>query len=170
LARNPKSLENLKKFDSNQSREQAKINGSKGGKACQKARRERKTQREQLELLMSLPFRIPKAKQQIIDMGVDESDINNQMAMNVAMLNLILKGGKGAVQAYNSFNEMLGECEKKELELEKARQEIEKLKLEQKKILLSLGEDNSDTINDNIISIVELINNPYKNRDIEDME
>lgn len=167
---NENSLKNLKKFDSNQSREKAKINGSKGGKASQKARRERKTQREQLELLMSLPFKIPKAKQQIIQMGIEEDDINNQMAMNVAMLNLILKGGKGAVQAYNSFNEMLGESDKKELELEKARQEIEKLKLEQKKILMSFGEEDTNKINNNIISIAQLINNPAQNRDIEDLE
>jgi hypothetical protein len=167
---NENSLKNLKKFDSNQSREEAKINGSKGGKASQKARRERKTQREQLELLMSLPFKIPKAKQQIIQMGIEEDDINNQMAMNVAMLNLILKGGKGAVQAYNSFNEMLGESKKKELELEKARQEIEKLKLEQKKILMSFGEEDTNKINNNIISIAQLINNPAQNRDIEDLE
>ena len=139
MAVNEKSLKNLKKFDSSQSRELAKKNGSKGGKQAQAARRKRKTQREQLELLLSLPLKNEKAKQQLLSVGIDESDANNQMAMNVAMLNLILKGGKGAVQAYNTFNTILGDLEKNQLERDKMKQEIEILKLEREKLKRDIG-------------------------------
>ena len=139
MAKNENSLKNLKKFDSTQSRELAKKNGSKGGKACQEAKRKRKTQREQLELLLSLPLKNDKARQQLFDIGINEDDVNNQMAMNVAMLNLILKGGKGAVQAYNSFNTILGDLQKQKLEHDKMKQEIEILKLEKEKLKREIG-------------------------------
>ena len=116
----------------------------KGGKRSGEVRRQRKTQREQLELLMSLPLKNPKAKEQIKNLGIEDTEINNQMAMNVAMFNLILKGGKGAVQAYNRINDLIGENAKKELELEKAREEIARLKLEQEKLKRELGNGSED--------------------------
>ena len=117
---------------------------TKGGKRSGEVRRQRKTQREQLQLLLSLPLKNPKAKEQIKNLGIADTEINNQMAMNVAMFNLILKGGKGAVQAYNSINDLIGENAKKELELEKAREEIARLKLEQEKLKRELGNGSED--------------------------
>lgn len=150
MVKNPKSLKNLQMFDSNQSREQAKKNGSKGGRASQEARRKRKTQKEQLEMLLSLPLKSDKAKAQIQALGIDASEVDNQMAMNVAMYNLILKGGKGAVQAYNSFVDLLGDrdSEKKDLEIKRLREEVNKLQLEQEKLKrdLNMGENNFEDL------------------------
>lgn len=117
---------------------------TKGGKRSGEVRRQRKTQREQLELLMSLPLKNIKAKEQIKNLGIEDAEINNQMAMNVAMFNLILKGGKGAVQAYNSINDLIGDNEKRKLELEKAKEEIARLKLEQEKLKRELGNGSED--------------------------
>ena len=97
-------------------KKEARELGIKGGKKSGEVRRQRKTQREQLQLLLSLPLKNPKAVEQIKNLGIEDNEINNQMAMNVAMFNLILKGGKGAVQAYNSINDLIGENAKKELE------------------------------------------------------
>ena len=47
-----KKEDNLKPFDSNQSREQAKINGRKGGIKSGEARRKKKTMREMLDYLL----------------------------------------------------------------------------------------------------------------------
>ena len=44
--------ENLKPFDSNQSREEAKKNGRKGGKKSGEVRRQKKTMREMLDYLL----------------------------------------------------------------------------------------------------------------------
>ena len=117
---------------------------TKGGKRSGEVRRQRKTQREQLQLLLSLPLKNPKAVEQIKNLGIEDNEINNQMAMNVAMFNLILKGGKGAVQAYNSINDLIGDNEKRKLELEKAKEEIARLKLEQEKLKRELGNGSED--------------------------
>lgn len=128
---------------------------TKGGKRSGEVRRQRKTQREQLELLMSLPLKNPKAVEQIKNLGIEDTEINNQMAMNVAMFNLILKGGKGAVQAYNSINDLIGDNEKRKLELEKAREEIARLKLEQEKLKRELGNGSEDF--EDLTPLVELL-------------
>ena len=128
---------------------------TKGGKRSGEVRRQRKTQREQLQLLLSLPLKNPKAVEQIKNLGIEDNEINNQMAMNVAMFNLILKGGKGAVQAYNSINDLIGDNEKRKLELEKAREEIARLKLEQEKLKRELGNGSEDF--EDLTPLVELL-------------
>lgn len=136
----PNQLANLRVPTSKQARE----NGSKGGKASVEAKRQRKTQKQQLELLLSLPLKNSKAKQQILELGLEENEINNQMAMNVALFNMIMKGGKGAVMAYNSIVDIVGDkdSEKKDLEIQRLREEVNKLKLEQKKIEKDIGGGN----------------------------
>lgn len=124
--------------------EQLKAMTTKAGKRSGEVRRQKKSIKEQLQLLMSLPVKNPKNIAQIKGLGITESDIDNQMAMNVAMLSLILKGGKGSVQAYNTITDILGENEKKQLELQKAREEIERLKLEQEKLKRELGNGKDD--------------------------
>ena len=122
--------------NSQRSPSELKAMTSKGGKRSGEVRRQRKTQREQLQLLLSLPLKNPKAVEQIKNLGIEDTEINNQMAINVAMFNLILKGGKGAVQAYNSINDLIGDNEKRKLELEKAKEEIARLK--QRYLFMSL--------------------------------
>lgn len=125
-----------------------------GGKRSGEVRRQRKEQREQLEMLLSLPLKSIKAKQQLIDIGIKEEDANNQMAMNVAMLNLILKGGKGAVQAYNSFISQIDDKDK-ELKIKRQEAEIEKLKLECEKLRQETNTD-SNTYED-LTPLAELL-------------
>lgn len=129
--------------------EEATKIGSMGGKASVASRRQRKTMRQQIELLLSLPLKSPKAKEQIQSLGIDADDIDNQMAINIAMYNMILKGNKGAVQAYNSFVDILGDkdAEKKELEIKRLREEVSKLRLEQEKLKRELGQG-ADTFED----------------------
>lgn len=136
-------------------KKEARELGIKGGKKSGEVRRQRKTQREQLQLLLSLPLKNPKAVEQIKNLGIEDNEINNQMAMNVAMFNLILKGGKGAVQAYNSINDLIGDNEKRKLELEKAKEEIARLKLEQEKLKRELGNGSEDF--EDLTPLVELL-------------
>lgn len=49
--------QNLKPFTSDQDREQAVINGRKGGKARAEAQRRKKEMRERLEMLLSMPIK-----------------------------------------------------------------------------------------------------------------
>ena len=90
---------NLKPFTSEQSHDEAVKNGSKGGKNSGKARRERKAMREQLELLLTMPVKNEKLKTQISkQLGIKNVDINNQMAITVALYQEALKGNTKAYE------------------------------------------------------------------------
>lgn len=88
------------------SKEEAKRRGKKGGKASGEARRKRKSMKEQMDYLLSLPLQESNLKQSLELMGIDTSEMNLQMAMNVAMVKTALSGG---VNAYNSIRELMGE-------------------------------------------------------------
>jgi hypothetical protein len=100
---------NLIPKDSNQSREEARINGKKGGIASGKAKRQRKTMKMQLELLMSSKLDNPdleKIKKVLTKFKIPKSDENIQMAMNVSMVQQALKGN---TKAYEIIRDTLGE-------------------------------------------------------------
>lgn len=100
---------NLIPKDSNQSREEARINGKKGGIASGKAKRKRKTMKMQLELLMSSKLDNPdleKIKKVLTKFKIPKSDENIQMAMNVSMVQQALKGN---TKAYEIIRDTLGE-------------------------------------------------------------
>lgn len=81
---------NLIPFTSDQSREEAKKNGRKGGIKSGEVRRQRKAMKEQMDLLLSLPFNVTDRNgNAIVDslefLGIDKEEIDNQMAMNIAL-------------------------------------------------------------------------------------
>lgn len=90
--------DNLIPFTSDQDREQAKINGRKGGKASGEARRKNKNMKECLKMLLSLDVKSPKAREQLKALGIDDEEMTNQMALMVSMLNKALKGDKGCAE------------------------------------------------------------------------
>lgn len=100
------NIENLKLKDSNQSRDEARENGRKGGIASGEARRRKKALKEQLDLLLSLPVTNTKTKNKIKKLGIEEDDIDNQMAMTVSIYQ---KASKGNVKAYELIRDTLGE-------------------------------------------------------------
>lgn len=82
--------ENLIPFTSDQSREEARKNGRKGGIKSGEVRRQRKVMKEQMDLLLSLPFNVTDRNgKAIVDslefLGIDKEEIDNQMAMNIAL-------------------------------------------------------------------------------------
>ena len=95
---------NLIPFTSNQSREEAKKNGAKGGKKSGEVRRKRKAMKEQMEMLLSLPFKQSEALDFMKDLGIGEDNLDNQMALIVAMYGKALKGD---VQAFNTIREVV---------------------------------------------------------------
>ena len=113
--------QNLIPFTSEQNREEAKKNGRKGGIASGKARREKKLLKDQIKLLLSLPFpdvqdkNGKKLKGMFKQLGIDEDNIDNQMAMVIAMWQRALKGD---VNAFNTLRDTVGEKPKETLSLE----------------------------------------------------
>ena len=82
---------------------EARENGSKGGKKSGEVRRKRKAMKEQMEMLLSLPFKGIRQLSFMRDLGIEENDIDNQMALIVALYGKALKGD---VQAFNTIREV----------------------------------------------------------------
>lgn len=102
--------ENLKHLSS----DEARMNGSKGGRASVAARRNKKTMREALEMLMFDVEVDEAAKDKLRGAGIDEKDFNNQMLIT---LGLMKKAREGDVQAYNAICAMIGEKPAEKMEL-----------------------------------------------------
>lgn len=92
--------------------EQRRENARKAGIASGKARKKRKAMKEQMEMLLSLPVKSPKLKEQLKKLGIKSNEIDNQMALIVALYQTALKGGKNSVAAFNTIMEMTEEKEK----------------------------------------------------------
>jgi hypothetical protein len=89
--------QNLRPFTSNQSREAAKKNGSKGGKASAARRQERKTLREGLLLLLQEPLK---------DKGGQVTDKTTQDAI---IAGLVKRAINGDTRAFEMIRDTIGE-------------------------------------------------------------
>lgn len=97
---NEQNLIPWNKRTENEQREYAK----KGGKKSGEVRRQRKAMKEQMEMLLSLPFKQEKQLKFMKSLGIEEEEIDNQMALIVAMYGKALKGD---VQAFNTIREVV---------------------------------------------------------------
>lgn len=86
----------------------------KGGIKSGEARRNKKTMREALEMLMFDVEVDEAAKDKLRGAGIDEKDFNNQMLIT---LGLMKKAREGDVQAYNAICAMIGEKPAEKMEL-----------------------------------------------------
>ena len=137
--------ENLKPFTSDQSREEARKNGSKGGKASVKSRRRKKAMRQAASALLSMNVsdsQVPGLiKQRLREFGYDEDDATFQDALLVSVM---MKALKGDVRASEFLRDTAGanpalDIRKEELKLKK-----EELKLKREALLDSSKEDRDD--------------------------
>ena len=87
-----------------------------GGKASVEARRRKKSMKEQIDLLLSLPLKNEKAMKQLQALGVDTDNIDNQMAMIVSMLNTALSNDKNKVAAATFLRDTVGDKPKDQVE------------------------------------------------------
>lgn len=101
---------------------QRRENARKAGIASAKAKKKRKAMKEQMDMLLSLPVKSPKMKEQLKKLGIKSNEIDNQMALIVSLYQTALKGGKNSVQAFNAIMEMTEEKEK-----ETGKETLEKL-------------------------------------------
>lgn len=98
--------QNLKPFTSDQSHEEAVRNGRKGAQIKKQKALERKSMREQMDMLLSLPLKDQKIINKFKQIGVDTSNMNNQMALIMATYQKALRGD---MQAMNVARELIGE-------------------------------------------------------------
>ena len=86
----------------------------KGGIKSGEARRNKKTMREALEMLMVDVEVDEAAKDKLRGAGISEENFNNQMLIT---LGLMKKAREGDVQAYNAICAMIGEKPAEKMEL-----------------------------------------------------
>jgi len=99
------NLETLKPITT-LSTEEARERGRKGGIASGKAKKRKKLIKENIELLFELPIKSNKTKAQLKELGIDDDEMNNQMALVIAMYQKALKGD---VQAFNTLRDTIGQ-------------------------------------------------------------
>lgn len=100
---NEENLMPIEQVNSRRTREEHSRDSKKAGQKSGEVRRKRKAMKEQMEMLLSLPF---KSKEQFDFMkylGIEEDEIDNQMALIVALYGKALKGD---VQAFNTIREV----------------------------------------------------------------
>lgn len=114
--------QNLRPLNTRTKKERREI-AIKAGKASGEARRQKKTMKEQAELLLSLSVKNSKLKKVMKDLGIEEEEQTNQMAMIVSMLNTALKGNKGSVSAFNTLQATIGEKPIEKVEIAKSTDE-----------------------------------------------
>lgn len=104
---------NLIPFNERTVEEQREI-AKKGGIASGEARRRKREIKDSLDILLSKAYtpttkNEEKIKKDIESMGINPEDIDNQMVMAYAMFVTSVSGSKGAVNAFNSIRDTLGE-------------------------------------------------------------
>ena len=114
--------QNLRPLNTRTKKERREI-AIKAGKASGEARRQKKTMKEQAELLLSLSVKNSKLKKVMKDLGIEEEEQTNQMAMILSMLNTALKGNKGSVSAFNTLQATIGEKPIEKVEIAKSTDE-----------------------------------------------
>lgn len=96
--------DNLIPFNQRTEEEQREI-ARKGGIASGKARREKKALKEQIELLLSLPLKDHKTREKLSQLGIDSDNMDNQMAMVIAMWQKALRGDVRAFKALTDITD-----------------------------------------------------------------
>lgn len=107
--------ENLKPLSTNKAREI----GKKGGIASGKSRRKRKAMREQLETILSMPVTLKDENgNKLIDkykkLGINETDIDNQMAISIELFLTAISDSKSKIQAIKEIREIIHDKEAEE--------------------------------------------------------
>ena len=97
---------NLVPFTSEQSREEAVINGRKGGVASGQAKRRRKLLKDSMNALLELPVSSTKEYNVLIKMGIDLEDIDNSQLIVLALFN---RAKSGDVAAIKELRNLIGE-------------------------------------------------------------
>lgn len=77
-----------------------------GQKASTAAKKRRKTMREAMDMLLSLPVKDEKVRKKIAALGIDPDEVDNQMAMVIAQWQQAVKGN---TKAYQNVEATVGE-------------------------------------------------------------
>lgn len=116
---NEQNLIPIEEVNSRRTREKHSKDSQRGGQKSGEVRRQRKAMKEQAELLLSLPFNLTdkkgnELKEVLKKLGIDEDNIDNQMAMIVSLWKTALGNGRNQVTAVQELRDIIGDKAEKE--------------------------------------------------------
>lgn len=87
---NEQNLISIEQVNSRRSREEHSEDSRKGGVKSGEVRRQRKAMKEQMEMLLTLPFNLKDNKgndlaEMLSELGIEKENIDNQMAMIISL-------------------------------------------------------------------------------------
>jgi len=101
-------MANEKNLKPVRSKSEARERGKKGGQKSGEVRRNKKLLKEHMELLLSLPTQKRSQIKAMRQMGIEEDEMDNKMALTVA---LFIKATSGDVSAIKEIRNLIGEEE-----------------------------------------------------------
>lgn len=109
---NEQNLIPIERVNSRRSREEHSEDSRKGGKKSGEIRRQRKAMKEQMNLLLSLPFNLKdkngnEIRKVLASLGIEEDEIDNQMAMMIALWKTAMKDGRNQVAAFQEIRKVV---------------------------------------------------------------
>ena len=134
---------NLVPFDERTESEQREI-ASAGGKASGKARRRKKSLKQKMQLLLSLPA-ADNDQTELAAMGIDPEDMDNEMVLVKA---LFIAAAAGNTKAFDRIQDVLGRSV--------AREELA-LKKQEAKRKAAAGTDAEDRIGSYLDALAEVL-------------
>lgn len=135
--------ENLVPFDERTESEQREI-ASAGGKASGAARRRKKSLKQKMQLLLSLPA-AGNDQAELAAMGVEPGDMDNEMVLIKA---LFLAAAEGDTKAFDRIQDVLGKSV--------AREELA-LKKQEAKRRAATGEDAEERVSQYLDALTEVL-------------
>ena len=103
--------QNLRPSEYRLSQEEAKKGGIKSGET----RRRKKSLREQMEMLLSLPVQDEQTRDFIESLGISREEVNNALAITLSMYQEALKGN---TKAFELIRDTIGEKPTDRLQIE----------------------------------------------------
>lgn len=109
---NEQNLMPIQEVNSRRSREQHSEDSRRAGQKSGEVRRQRKAMKEQMEMLLSLPFKVKDRNgnsiaKQLSELGIEEDKIDNQMAMMIALWKTAMEDGRNQVSAFQEIRKVV---------------------------------------------------------------
>ncbi len=110
---NEQNLMPIQEVNSRRSREEHSKDSSKGGKKSVEVKRQRKAMKEQMEMLLALPFSLKDRNGNdvadlLTEMGIDKESIDNQMAIIISLWKTAINSNSSQqIQAVKEIREIV---------------------------------------------------------------
>ncbi len=109
---NEQNLIPIEQVNSRRSREEHKKDSRKGGQKSGEVRRKRKAMKEQMEMLLSLPFNLKDndgndVANILTVLGIEKENIDNQMAVIISLWKTAIGDGNQKIQAVQEIRRII---------------------------------------------------------------